>query len=366
MRSFLALLSLMTWPAFTVAAPLQHDLELVLEPATAELRVTDRLTLPADPTERCFTLQRGLAPTLDGPVPLTEVPGSGTLGRYCLPQTGERFVLHYGGTLQATDPAPAAHAGLNLYPGSGWYPRFGETLARFRLAVDLPAGWRSVSQGERLSRTTYGGRTRETWHEPRPQDGLYLIAAPFHEYAGRAGAVRTLALLREPAPELAERYLKATARHLDFYNRLLGPYPYAKFALVENFWDSGYGMPSFTLLGPRVIRLPFIVETSYPHEILHNWWGNGVYVDPAGGNWSEGLTTYLADHLLAERQGRGAEHRRAALQRYADYVHSGRGFALSDFNRRHNEVSQSVGYDKGLMVFHMLRRELGDAAFIDG
>ena len=30
------------------------------------------------------------------------------------------------------------------------------------------------------------------------------------------------------------------------YNKLLGPYPYTKFALVENFWETGYGMPSFT------------------------------------------------------------------------------------------------------------------------
>ena len=44
-------------------------------------------------------------------------------------------------------------------------------------------------------------------------------------------------------------------------------------------------MASLTLLGPRVIRLPFIFKSSYPHEILHNWWGNGVYVDYASGNW---------------------------------------------------------------------------------
>ena len=57
-------------------------------------------------------------------------------------------------------------------------------------------------------------------------------------------------------------------------------------------------MPSFTLLGAKVIRLPFIVSSSYPHEILHNWWGNGVFVDVQQGNWCEGLTAYLADHLL--------------------------------------------------------------------
>jgi aminopeptidase N len=115
-----------------------------------------------------------------------------------------------------------------------------------------------------------------------------------------------MVLLREPDATLARPYLDATADYIRFYSQLIGPYPYAKFALVENFWETGYGMPSFTLLGSKVIRLPLILHSSYPHEILHNWWGNGVYVDTAGGNWSEGLTSYLADHLIREQQGRGA------------------------------------------------------------
>src|SRR5258708_28852397 len=96
---------------------------------------------------------------------------------------------------------------------------------------------------------------------------------------------------------------------------LLGPYPYSKFALVENFWETGYGMPSFTLLGEQVIRFPFILHSSYPHELLHNWWGNGVFVDLAGGDWCEGLTTHLPVHLLSEQRAKDADHTRALLQR---------------------------------------------------
>ena len=96
--------------------------------------------------------------------------------------------------------------------------------------------------------------------------------------------------------------------------------PFSKFALIENFWETGYGMPSFTLLGEQVIRFPFILESSYPHEILHNWWGNGVYPDYTTGNWSEGLTAYLADHLFQEMDGLGAEYRKEMLSRYKNYV----------------------------------------------
>ena len=94
---------------------------------------------------------------------------------------------------------------------------------------------------------------------------------------------------------------------------MLPAYPYASFALVENFWETGYGMPGFTLLGPRVIRFPWILTSSYPHELLHNWWGNAVYVDYGRGNWCEGLTAYMADHLFAEQRGEGEIYRRATL-----------------------------------------------------
>jgi len=135
---------------------------------------------------------------------------------------------------------------------------------------------------------------------------------------------------------------------------------------VENFWETGYGMPSFTLLGPRVIRLPFIIHSSYPHEILHNWWGNSVYIDYASGNWAEGLTSYLADHLLQEQTGKGSVYRRNSLQKYADYVAEASDFPLSEFVAHHGEVSQAVGYSKALMMFHMLRKKLGDEPFIAG
>ena len=147
------------------------------------------------------------------------------------------------------------------------------------------------------------------------------------------------------------------------YRGLIGAYPYGKFALVENFWETGYGMASFTLLGPQVIRFPFILTSSYPHEILHNWWGNSVFVDYAKGNWCEGLTAYLADHLIQEQRGKGEEYRRGTLQKYLSYVREGRDFPLTDFRGRESAATEAVGYGKALMGFHMVRRHLGDAAF---
>jgi hypothetical protein len=78
-------------------------------------------------------------------------------------------------------------------------------------------------------------------------------------------------------------------------------------------------MPTLTYLGIDVLRLPFIRSTSLGHEVLHNWWGNGVYPDYARGNWSEGLTTFMADYAYREREG-GEAATAARLAWLRDYA----------------------------------------------
>jgi hypothetical protein len=146
-------------------------------------------------------------------------------------------------------------------------------------------------------------------------------------------------------------------RHIGRYEALHGPYPFAKFAVVENFFPTGYGFPSFTLLGSRVLRLPFIPDTSLRHEVAHCWWGNGVFVDANGGNWCEGLTTYVADYLSKEEhsfeEARG--YRLRTLEKYALLAAGAQDFPLSTFRSRYNPASQAVGYGKAMFVFHMMR-----------
>lgn len=364
-----------------------HQLQVRFEPVEHRLTVEDKLRLPPGTPEGVrFYLHAGLQPIVVEPdiqlKRLQNMPaGAGTIPlenyRVQLPEGRREFTLRYGGQIHhplssfgedyaksfAISPGLIGAEGVFLTGASYWYPVIETSALEFELDVRLPKGWSSVSQGERIQREADAAASRDTWRITSPQEEIYLIAAPFTEYHQPAGEVEAMAFLREPDPALAQKYLDATGRYLQMYERLIGRYPYSKFALVENFWETGYGMPSFTLLGPKVIRLPFILTSSYPHEILHNYWGNGVYVNYAIGNWSEGLTSYLADHLLKEQQGQGVEYRRAALQKYADYVQTERDFPLREFHARHSAASEAVGYGKGMMLFHMLRLELGDKLF---
>ena len=70
--------------------------------------------------------------------------------------------------------------------------------------------------------------------------------------------------------------------------------------------------------------------------------------------------------MFAEQNGNGAAYRQEALQKYADYASKSKDFALSSFTERHSPATEAVGYGKALMLFHMMRREIGDAAFVKG
>ncbi|NCC28842.1 MAG: M1 family peptidase [Gammaproteobacteria bacterium] len=365
------------------AALVEHAIEVRIDPAAGTLQVRDTLTVPDDRPEWLLLLHAGMAPEItSGNARIETAERLEHLTGYRLRITGPGPVtLSYGGSIRHDREKIAegmgrarewsrgtiAPEGVFLDGNSGWYPRIPDSLQTFTLAVTLPDGWTAVSQGEGPGDPASG---RSTWRETHPQDDIYLIAAPFERYVDRARAGDTAfeaqVYLREADAALAQRYLDATESYINLYSELIGDYPFAKFALVENFWETGYGMPSFTLLGSQVIRLPFIIHTSYPHEILHNWWGNGVYVDYQAGNWAEGLTTYLADHLLRERVGEGWVYRREMLKGYADYVRDSSDFPLVEFRGRHGAASQAIGYGKSAMLFHMLRRQLGDEAFKAG
>lgn len=376
-------------PGAAAADPVHHELTVAVEPAARLLRAVDRMTLPPeaiapDGTVR-FTLNGALHLTDSGPgavsmeTPAGASPDQGGAPRASyvaqMPAGERRLVLAYEGILanpadpaDADGPAAIGRAEVLLGGATHWYPQLAgpdaDLLLNFDLTVRLPKGWDGVSQGARTRKDEGPEYSVVGWREDQPQEEIHLVAAPFTLYVQPAGPTEAMVFLQDPDPDLADRYLTATARYVALYARLIGPYPYAKFALVENRWETGLGLPSFTLMGPTVLRLPFIADSSYPHEILHDWWGNGVYLKAEGGNWAEGLTVYMADHLLAERRGEGPAYRRDALQRYADYVRTGTDFPLTGFVARIDEATQAVGYGKAMMVLHMVRRRLGDERFL--
>lgn len=366
---------------------IQHSLSIKLNPSKSFIEVKDTITVPETilPDLR-FRLHKGLAPSspTSGVKIIYEGEKPGFIPietfKVILPSTQNTFVLDYSGIIHhplesygkeyargfRNTAGTISEQGIYLSGNSFWYPHFDIEWINFSMQIELPAMWNAVSQGERSFHEQEENNSTTHWDSPEPQDEIFIIAAPFKEYSQTAGRIQAMVFLRSPDEKLANKYLEATNQYVSMYEKLLGPYPYKKFALVENFWETGFGMPSFTLLGPKVIRFPFILHSSFPHEILHNWWGNSVFLDYQKGNWSEGLTAYLADHLIKEQRGSGMEYRQGVLQKYTDYAANERDFPLTKFTSRHSSATEAVGYGKSLMFFHMLRRNLSDNVFTRG
>ena len=356
--------------------PIHHQLHVKLRPTENSINVSDSIQLPAGTDSTEFSLRNGLTVKAVGvELSLLGESDAGRLRHYRinrLPADG-KVQLSYEGKIvseKTVGPFDMPESVLdteNVYldAGSAWLPVFKNfPLHTSSLHVEVPKNWQIISQGKRIDSGS-DGAGGYTFDMPQPQDDLYLVGGHYQRYSKDHHGIEIVVYLYEADAALAEKYLQTSAHYISLYNDWIGHYPYARFAVVENRWQTGYGMPSFTLLGSRVIRLPFILDTSLPHEILHNWWGNGVYVDFSKGNWSEGLTAYMSDHFNSEQQGNGREYRRKALERYANFAAEQGDFALIDFRSRHDEASQAIGYSKALMLFHMLRNQSGDDIFND-
>lgn len=258
--------------------------------------------------------------------------------------------------------------GTYLSGDAGWYPRPAVDPHRLIVRVVAPAGMEAITEGERSAHTNNDRESSSTWTVSRPFGPLALSAGPYRIHERREGETTLYTYFLPDNEPLSDRYLDAVASYLRLYQGLFGPYPFRKFAVVENFLPTGYGFPSYTLLGSGVIRLPFILESSLPHELAHCWWGNGVHVALSGGNWCEGLATYVADYLVLERKGEreAREYRQRLINDYAALVGPGQDFPLRAFRGRADPASRAIGYGKAAMLFHMIRRTIGDEAFFKG
>lgn len=412
MQMLLAVLALAVLrPALASEWPIALD--VVLDPASRSLQVEAELR----PTERDFRFVlhaelRIASAEVDGKA--LRVESAGGRGevrawRIRLPAEGV-LRMRYGGTLPALDagldhrevlqgmPPMAAQGGTFLSAGSAWYPRPAEVFS-YRVDVRVPGGQRVVVPGRLVAEHLPGEEGaaagvaglrpdtpasapgmlardyRARFEFDHAADGIDLMAGPWivrEHRVERVGAeplrLRTYfppALDAEPG--LAEAYLHDSARYIARYSARIGAYPFTEFSVVASPLPTGFGMPTLTYLGEQVLRLPFIRATSLGHEVLHNWWGNGVLVDYARGNWSEGLTTFMADYAYKEEQSDVAarEMRLGWLRDFAALPMDGQQ-ALAAFRSRTHGAAAAVGYGKAAMVFVMLRDLIGEAAFDRG
>ena len=254
---------------------------------------------------------------------------------------------------------------------TNWYP-YPSMPYIFTVSANLPNDFTAITQSDFFPLKKDGGLTRSHWNTPTRD--IYFNAGP---YVVNKLKVRdnlyVYSMFFDEDKEIVPGYLEAASNYLNKYEKEIAVYPFNHYVIVANRLPTGYGMPTFTLLGQMVLRLPFIKSSSLGHEIVHSWFGNDVEVDYKSGNWSEGLTAFLADHAFRDAEGIGVEDRKESLIKYHSYVRGdgSQSFSLKDFkSASHNQpmadAKRAVGYNGGAFLFHELREYLGKETFAQG
>jgi len=349
----------------TLSAPI-HYISMEFDLQSGSLRSNSRIELPAGMDLQLDLsylhifeiIVNGLQHEFEGIEKLT-IPSS---------TKDQEILITYGKKVlpDATRYNIISESGITLT--DNWYP-IADREMFFKLTAHIPLNFEAISEADEIITFQRSEKKQVTFRFPHPLYSINFVAGPYEVSQESFGEGKILvAYFFHEDQELAAGYLAKARSYLERYEKMLGPYPYNRFSVVENRRPTGFAMPTFTLLGQSVVKLPFIIDTSLGHEVLHSWFGNGVRMSSQEGNWVEGLTTYLADQSYAADKGKSSVYRKEQLLKYQSYVRPEMNIALRDFrNVGHNHYGgipiRAVGYNKSAMFFHMLLNKVGPEVF---
>lgn len=246
------------------------------------------------------------------------------------------------------------------------------------LHITVPMGLKAPSNGVLLGVDTLGdGRTTWNWRIKRPN--TYAIAinvAPYDviegSYKSRFGNTIPMFYWYLPGEEAKAKALFAEfAPTLDFFETLIGPYPFGdeKLGVVET---PHLGMEHQTInaYGNDYKKAPEGFDWLFQHEFSHEWFGNqltaanwddywlhegfGEYMQPLYGWWREGEARYAT--MLDSQRNR--------IENKAPIV-SGKIRTEEDVYETTKGGPAGDIYYKGAWMLHTLRWLIGDTAFFD-
>jgi aminopeptidase N len=261
-------------------------------------------------------------------------------------------------------PLMASEKGSYLSSGSAWHPYVEGITASYRLTLVVPEAQKAIVPGRLIEELSADGLYSAVFESEIPTLGIVLIAGPFVVNERRHNKVMLRTYFSPELVDLSDAYLDSTAQYIDHFEELIGDYPFSSFNIVSGPLPVGLGFSGMTYMGESVLKLPFIRFTSLGHEVLHNWWGNGIEIDYRSGNWAEGLTTYMADYaFVGKRDADNAKRMRIEWLRDYAALPPRRDQAVRSFISRRHDASQIIGYNKVAFIFHMLSRKVGEPNF---
>lgn len=284
-----------------------------------------------------------------------------------------------GGALMEEGAGLISSKSVYFLSESRWYPATGELdfRAPVRVRARVPKGYTVVSVGA-LKKVEKDVRSvLYHWETEHFASMVSLTAAKFVEQsvevphqAPNTGSLKVTCYTFPEHKHRAQAFLKEAAAITRFYEKLYGPYPYEKLGVTEiALFPGGYGTSSFVMLVDQSFAAKKLDREFLGHEIAHQWWGNSVFPQGLGAAWlTEAFSNYSAwmyeaavtgnPRVLQKRVGEAVRRFYQGLSEKGDqpiyqsdpYLHVG--------------AAEQTIYEKGAVVLHMLRKEIGDKAFM--
>lgn len=265
---------------------------------------------------------------------------------------------------------------------SGWFPCVDEPHEKFtqEIFLTVDTSLQTLSNGAMMYQSLNEDGTRtDYWKQDQPHS-TYLTMIAIGSWAVHKDAWRDMPVWYYVDQEYAEdaaAIFGNTPEMLSFYSEVLGvDYPWAKYhqVVVEDFVSGAMENTSAVIHGDFVqLTQRELIDESHEdviaHELFHHWFGDLVTCE----SWpqitmNEGFATY--GEYLWKAHKYGLQHARYHLHKDAQRYFTDAEMRAKPLIRYRydtpDDLFDSHSYQKGGLVIHMLRTELGDDAFFKG
>ncbi|KKM10522.1 hypothetical protein SY88_12575 [Clostridiales bacterium PH28_bin88] len=231
-------------------------------------------------------------------------------------------------------------------------PYYAES-AYYKVRLTVPRGIKVVAGADILTQRSLGEDTLWFFQTSRPvREFAFAASRDFKYTVERVG--ETLVVFAYTGRE-DRTVMEAAARSLDYFQQLLGDYPYRQFTVARVPLQGYAGMeyPAIVFISSIEPYGPFTVA----HEVAHQWWYNLVGNNQISEPWvDEGLANFMA--LLYSREYERDRYP-GRLREFAA-TPGGPGFARPLTGFASAEEYKRSAYVRGTMFWHQAYQDLGE------
>jgi len=301
--------------------------------------------------------------------------GSVTIYYHGWPKQYHKWILGWKLAIHTNNKGKASPWITTVNPPFGaqtWFPckdTPSDKVDSVNISVDVPDSLIVVSNGRLIkSHPTTDGRKIFFWKEKYPI-ATYLIAVNIGQflkfertYLSKNGFSINLQIYSfEPDSSMIDLIFKQLENMFNFFNNLLGPYPFRdeKYAMVPFSTDGG--MENQTV--SSVDQIDPSRENLYVHELVHQWLGNMITNETFHDSWiNEGLATYFTGLYIKYNKGESAFRYYMNSHRY---LRQGK-MKVQFITHPDSVYHRGRVYDRSNWFFHMLHQFIGDEKFYQG